>query len=109
MIHKYQLNGFYIVLDVNSGAVHLVDALFFELLDYVDGEHLPENCPPQILEKLSDRYSEAEICETYSEIVSLHQADQLFSADDYDRFAKMMTPSPVKAMCLHIAHDCNLR
>ena len=64
MIHKYQLNGFYIVLDVNSGAVHLVDALFFELLDYVDGEHLPENCPPQIVEKLSDRYSEAEICET---------------------------------------------
>ena len=110
MIHKYQLNGYNIVLDVNSGAVHVVDELFYELLDFCgNGEAMPQNCPKEAVEYLSKRWTPEEIEETYAEITKLCQADQLFSSDDYSQFAKMMTPAPVKAMCLHIAHDCNLR
>ena len=109
MIHKYQLNGYNIVLDVNSGAVHVVDELFYHLLDFVSEDNLPEACPQKAIESLAADYPVEDIQESYQEILQLHKADQLFSSDDYDQFAKMMTPSPVKAMCLHIAHDCNLR
>ncbi|WP_191440386.1 thioether cross-link-forming SCIFF peptide maturase [Anaerotruncus colihominis] len=110
MIHKYQLNGYNIVLDVNSGAVHVVDELFYALLDFCgNGEAVPMHCPKEAVECLSNCWTPEEIEETYAEITALRQADQLFSSDDYGRFAKMMTPAPVKAMCLHIAHDCNLR
>lgn len=108
MIHQYKLNGYNIVLDVNSGAVHVVDDLFYDLLSCLDDQIL-EACPKDLIEKFSNKYSKKEILETYYEIVQLHKKDQLFSNDDYDKFAKMMVPSPVKAMCLHIAHDCNLR
>lgn len=108
MIHQYKLNGFNIVLDVNSGAVHVVDDLFYDMLSNLD-EQLPENCPNWLFDQFTNTYSKEEIDETYKEIVALHKKDQLLSSDDYEKFAKMMVPSPVKAMCLHIAHDCNLR
>ncbi|MCI8649205.1 MAG: thioether cross-link-forming SCIFF peptide maturase [Anaerotruncus sp.] len=109
MIHKYQLNGFNIVLDVNSGAIHLVDELFYKMLDVLPQENLPQSCPESVIDALSSSNTRSEIEETYQEIFELFQKEQLFSADDYDQFASLMTPSPVKAMCLHIAHDCNLR
>ena len=52
MIHKYFLNGYYIVLDVNSGAVHVVDKLTYDILDHVDAS-MGEQCPQQVLEALS--------------------------------------------------------
>ena len=107
MIHKYQLNGYFIVLDVNSGAVHVVDELSYRLLDLME-DAVPEQCPPQAFAQLSG-YSREEILEAHEELLALQKAGQLFSSDDYDQFAKLMTPSPVKAMCLHVAHDCNLR
>ncbi len=107
MIHKYQLNGYWIVLDVNSGAVHLLDELSYRLLDLMT-DSVPPECPPEAFERLSD-YTPEEIQEAHAELLMLQEAGQLFSSDDYDQFAKLMTPSPVKAMCLHVAHDCNLR
>lgn len=109
MIHKYTSNGYFIVLDVNSGAVHVVDELFYDILDYLSEDNLPQTCPAEVLSALQEKYSQKEIIETYEEILALHEKDLLFSSDDYEKFASMMTPSPVKAMCLHIAHDCNLR
>ena len=108
MIHKYFQNGYYIVLDVNSGAVHVVDELFYNMLDHVS-EDLAEECPEEIIRAFSDRCSEEEIRSTYAEMVSLKKEGQLFSADDYAQFADMMVSSPIKALCLNIAHDCNLR
>ena len=108
MIHKYFQNGYYIVLDVNSGAVHVVDELFYNMLDHVS-EDLAEECPEEIIRAFSDRWSEEEIRSTYAEMVSLKKEGQLFSADDYAQFADMMVSSPIKALCLNIAHDCNLR
>ena len=108
MIHKFYQNGYYIVLDVNSGGVHVVDELTYRLLDYVS-EPLTEVCPKEALSALSSEFDPKELLETYDEIYSLYQDGILFSSDDYEQFADRMVASPIKAMCLHVAHDCNLR
>ncbi|MDE6004564.1 MAG: thioether cross-link-forming SCIFF peptide maturase [Oscillospiraceae bacterium] len=108
MIHKYQLGGLYIILDVNSGGVHVVDKLTYDLLDYVKPP-FENNCPEEILEKLQENYSIQELQDCYQELKSLYEQKILFSNDEYEKFAKFATSAPVKAMCLHIAHDCNLR
>jgi len=58
---------------------------------------------------LSQDYTNQDIQDAYAELVELHDSDVLYSADDYEQYANMMVASPIKAMCLHIAHDCNLR
>ena len=108
MIHKYFLNGYYIVLDVNSGAVHVVDKLFYDMLDLV-GPELPAECPQNVIDAFAKEYSEDVIRETYGEMAALKENGQLFTEDDYAQFANMMVSSPIKALCLNIAHDCNLR
>lgn len=109
MIHQYQQGGIYIVLDVHSGAVHVVDKLFYQLAALLQPPLAPQ--PPQEAAQalLAQGYSQTELEEAYGEIRQLWQAGQLYSEDDYDQFNTMLTPSPIKAMCLHIAHDCNLR
>ncbi len=108
MIHKYKLNGFNIVLDVHSGAVHIVDDVVYDMLDYLD---LPVTSEQEykIAKQLRDKYTINQIKEAYDEINELIDADVLFSKDDYEQYANMMVASPIKAMCLHVAHDCNLR
>jgi uncharacterized protein len=108
MIHKYKLNGFNIVLDVNSGGVHIVDELTYDLLDNVEPP-FEEKCPEKVIEKLSRSYSREDIESCYDEIVELYNDKILFSDDDYEKYAKYSVASPVKAMCLNIAHDCQLR
>lgn len=108
MIHKYKLNGFNIVLDVNSGGVHIVDELTYDMLDNVEPP-FDEDCPEKVVEKLSKFYETDEIKSCYKEIVELYQEKILFSDDDYEKYAKYSVASPVKAMCLNIAHDCQLR
>lgn len=108
MVHKYSLNGYNIALDVCSGAVHVLDELSFKLLDYID-EHMERECPAPALAALSGQYGEEEVKAAYAELYELFEAGLLESADDYEQYARMMGPAPIKAMCLHIAHDCNLR
>lgn len=108
MVHTFYLNGYYIALDVNSGAVHVLDKLCFDLLNKFE-DKLPEEFPADILEELSKEYSREELLEVYSELLELQKAGQLFSEDDYERFTDMMKGAPIKSMCLHISHDCNLR
>ena len=108
MIHKYKLNGFNIVLDVNSGGVHIVDELTYDLLDNVEPP-FEEKCPAKVVEKLSRSYAPEDIESCYQEIVELYNDKILFSEDDYEKYAKYSVASPVKAMCLNIAHDCQLR
>ncbi|MBR2284484.1 MAG: thioether cross-link-forming SCIFF peptide maturase [Ruminococcus sp.] len=108
MIHKYKLCGFNIVLDVNSGGVHIVDELTYDLLDNVEPP-FEEKCPEKVMEKLSRIYDRQEIEDCYQEIVELYNDKILFSEDDYEKYAKWSVASPVKAMCLNIAHDCQLR
>ena len=108
MIHKYSLNGYYIVLDVHSGGVSVVDSAAYRILDYLEPP-LREECPREILDALSGEFSAEELREAYAELYAMYQDGILFSEDDYAQFADKMVSSPVKAMCLHIAHDCNLR
>lgn len=112
MIHKYYLNGFYILLDINSGAVHVVDKIIFDLLDIISLKSLQadEKISNKILENKNLRqYSQKDIIEAYDEILYLYKNKQLFSEDTYQDFVSDQFKMPLKAMCLHIAHDCNLR
>ncbi len=108
MIHKYRLNGFNIVLDVHSGGVSVVDDAAYRLLDFVSPP-LNEECPKAVLNELGAEFSKEEILDAYSELFEMYENGILFSEDDYVQFADKLVASPVKAMCLHIAHDCNLR
>ncbi|WP_326974488.1 thioether cross-link-forming SCIFF peptide maturase [Caproicibacter sp. BJN0012] len=109
MIHKYSLNGYKIVLDTNSGAVHLFDDAPFDILDYLADADVPEHPPETMMDALKNRYDEATLREAYGEIQELHRKGQLFSPDGYEKFAAMLKSAPIKSMCLNIAHDCNLR
>ena len=108
MIQKYKLAGYNILLDVNSNAVNIIDDLTYDLLDNVEPP-FEEKCPADVMTKLSKLYDTAEIEECYEEIVSLYKDGILFSEDDYAKYADTSVASPVKSMCLHVAHDCNLR
>lgn len=118
MIHQYINNGFHIILDVNSGAVHSVDAVMYDAVaaakELIPDMEKPEKLSGQVTEavisRLRDSYPEAEIAEALEEIQYLIDAGELFSKDVYHDyivdFKKRKTV--VKALCLHIAHDCNL-
>ena len=108
MIHKYKLAGYNVLLDTNSGGVHIVDDLTYDLLDNVQPP-FEDTCPQKIVDKLGKIYNTDEINECYDEIVSLYNDKILFSEDDYEKFALTSVASPIKAMCLHVSHDCNLR
>lgn len=108
MIHKYKLNGYNIVLDVNSGGVHVVDDLTYDMLDMVEPP-FSEKCPETVISQMKDKYSTEDITSCYEEICELYKQEVLFSTDDYEKFAKYAVASPIKAMCLLIAMDCNLR
>ncbi len=107
MIHCYQMNGYNIILDVHSGGVHVVDELFYRLAQEIEPP-LPEVCPSALTEKYA-AYGREAVEETYGEMLELYRQGSLFSPDDYGQFADRMVLSPIKAMCLHISHDCNLR
>lgn len=103
-IHKFYLNKNYIVLDVNSGAVHLVDELTYDVLDYY-----LYNSVEKTKELLKDKYSLESIEEVYKEINTLEDNGLLYSEDiDINGF-KYNEDNVIKAMCLHVAHDCNLK
>lgn len=107
MIHQYRLNGFNIVLDVHSGGVHIVDDITYDLLEKVKPP-FEDKCPENVYSELAS-YTKSQIDEAYEEIVELYKDGCLYAQDDYQQFADMLVSSPIKAMCLHIAHDCNLR
>ena len=109
MIHSFAHNGKYIVLDVSSGAVHAMDALGYALCNQLTPP-LGETCPPEALASLKNQYSEEEIRETYGELYELFREGLLFSEDEElpPELIKPQNP-PIKALCLHVSHDCNLR
>ena len=118
MIHQYINNGFYIVLDVNSGSVHSVDPLLYDAIKLLSGRladmkepaPVPRKTAEEVAELLKEKYSADEIQEAFSDIQELIDREELFTADIYKDyvmdFKKRQTV--VKALCLHIAHDCNL-
>ncbi len=108
MIHKYTLRGYTIVLDVYSGAVHILDGPAAELVDKLTPP-LGDSCPAHLVEGLSQQFNPDIIQEAYGELLALWQAGLLYSPDDYTSVVENLGTSPVKAMCLNVSHDCNLR
>lgn len=105
MVHQYRNNGYNIVLDVNSGAVHVVDDVVYDIIP------LFESCTEEeIISRLGQAYPADEVAEGYGEVRELAESQQLFTKDGYEGYMEQFgeRPTVVKALCLHIAHDCNL-
>ncbi len=118
MIHQYQNNGYNIVLDVVSGAVHVVDELCYDVIAALsEGVKEPaaaELRDPEVLEELVQKlgvsYGEDDIKDALTDVTELTEAGQLFVEDTYESMIGEVKKrkTVVKALCLHIAHDCNL-
>ena len=118
MIHQYQNNGYNIVLDVNSGCVHVVDEPGYEVIACLN--RMNENQTVQTLkeestwnqlkDELEGKYSEEELRDILDDVTELTANGQLFVVDTYEPFIGevIKRKTVVKALCLHIAHDCNL-
>ena len=112
MIHRYQLGGFNIVLDVASGAVHVVDQVAYDIIGLYDTQTKEE-----IITSLAQKYegnpdiTQQDITDCFAQVEGLVKAGKLFSPDTFESMAghlKAKTAGVVKALCLHIAHSCNL-
>ena len=112
MIHCYQLGGLNIVLDVCSGSVHVVDEVAYDMIGMYE-QHSREEIVAAMLEKYPDRadVTREEILSGCDQIEELKAAGKLFTPDTFAPVAgelKRKTAGVVKALCLHIAHSCNL-
>ncbi|MCI5582756.1 MAG: thioether cross-link-forming SCIFF peptide maturase [Anaeroplasma sp.] len=112
MVHQYKLNGYNIVLDINSGAVHVVDEIAYDIISLFENKSKDEIIK-NMVEKYSNRLNitEEEIEECYNQIEELKNSNQLFTEDKFRDMAsklKEKTSGVIKALCLHIAHTCNL-
>ena len=106
MVHQYKNNGYNILLDVNSGSVHVVDDLIYDMVPYYKEKGLDET-----VALLKDKYPEAEIREAAEDLDELIKAGKLYTEDIYENYIHDIVEAKkpvVKALCLHIAHDCNL-
>lgn len=108
MIHLYKLNGFNIVIDVCSGSLHVVDDTTYDLIEGFETEE-----ESALIERISaqDHCSLEEAKEIYNEISALKEQGKLFAPDTFAPMAgelKKRTSGVIKALCLHIAHTCNL-
>ena len=112
MIHQYKLGGYNIVLDVCSGGVHVVDDVAYDIISLFENTSRED-----ILAAMKEKYvgtdgiTEADIEECYDDVVSLKDSGKLFAPDTFEPMAghlKAKTSGVIKALCLHIAHTCNL-
>ncbi len=110
MIHQYKLNGYNVVLDVCSGSVHLVDEIAYDLIAGYETEDR-DALIARLAARYADKTNEAELKEAYDQLTALKAAGKLFAPDSYAPIAgtlKARTSGVVKALCLHVAHTCNL-
>ena len=112
MIHQYKSGGYNIVLDICSGAIHVVDEVAYDIISVFEAKERDE-----VIREMEKKYAErddittADIEECYAQVLSLKEEGRLFSPDTFRPMAgalKEKTAGVVKALCLHIAHTCNL-
>lgn len=112
MIHQYKQGGYNIVLDVCSGAVHVVDEVAYDIIALFE-----ENTRESVLATLEQKYADCvditkeNIAECYAQVQELKDAGKLFAPDNFETMAgklKQKTAGVIKALCLHVAHICNL-
>ena len=112
MVHRYQLGGYNIVLDICSGSVHVVDEVAYDMIGLYETTDR-EDILARMWEKYGDRedVTAEELAECYDQIGELKEAGKLFTPDTFRPMAdtlKQKTAGVVKALCLHVAHTCNL-
>lgn len=103
-LHKFHLNDQYVLLDRPSGAVHVVDPMIYDLI-----EEMQEKSKEDLVKAYKNRYPEEDLREAYDEVYKIKDMGLLFSEDDLELAAPYNEENTIKAMCLHVAHDCNLR
>ena len=108
MVHQYKLNGYDIVLDTASGSVHLVDDVAYDII-----EMYKSRTPDEICAAVRAKYPEVtreDVLECLDDIAALEAAHKLFTPDDYEELAGEYKERSkvIKALCLHVAHTCNL-
>ncbi len=111
MIHQYKLNGYNIVLDIYSGSVHCVDEIAYDMIAMYE-----ENDKQAVINAMMQKYGEREdvtpdeLAECYDDITTLKEQGKLFAPDTYrdKAFDFKNRNTVVKALCLHVAHTCNL-
>ena len=117
MIHQYQNQGYNIVLDVNSGSVHVVDKIAYDVIASLERQNPSHTCDtlksPETMEYLRGElagYPQQDVAEVLEAVEELTKAGQLFTQDIYEDYIDEVKQrkTVVKALCLHIAHDCNL-
>lgn len=111
MIHAYKMNGYNIILDQNSGCVHSVDEVAYDIITRYK-ENTKDEIKAYILDKYSDRadVTDEDIEECFEDIESLIADGRLFAEDTFEATAKEFKKRQgvIKAICLHVAHGCNL-
>ena len=112
MVHQYKLNGYNIVLDICSGSVHAVDDVAYDIIALYESKNRDE-----IISEIGKKYvgvdgiTENDVIECYDQITELKEQKKLFVSDTFEPMAgelKRKTSGVIKALCLHIAHTCNL-
>ena len=110
MVHQYKLNGYNIVLDTCSGSVHVVDEVAYDIISMYKGKSTDE-----IVKYILDTYkneeiSENDVLECIEDVRSLEAAGKLYTPDTYEgmAFDFKNRNTVIKALCLHVAHTCNL-
>ncbi len=112
MVHQYQLNGYNIVLDTCSGGIHVVDEVAYDVISL-----FPDHTPEEIVSSLLDKYAgrpdvtESELRECIADVEALASSGQLYTPDTFADMAgtfKERSGDVIKALCLHVAHTCNL-
>lgn len=110
MVHTFRCLDANIAVDVNSGAVHVLDQTAYDLLSLLDAP-MGEHCPDEVAAKLPQYDRETLNC-AWEDLYQLQQEGLLFTDDSYidpEAAVLMQKDAPVKALCLHVSHDCNLR
>ena len=108
MVHQYKLNGYDIVLDTASGSVHLVDDVAYDIIEMYKSRSADEICAA-ICERYPD-VTRSDVLECLDDVAELEREHKLFTPDDYEQLAADYKGSShvIKALCLHVAHTCNL-
>lgn len=106
MVHAFEVNNYYIALDVNSGSIHSLDEIAYNILKAFPNDFSRE----AVFKKFEDKYDEDTLNQVCDDILSLKEEGLLYSQElDEERLlAQFHRDTGIKALCLHVAHDCNL-
>lgn len=112
MVHTFKMFDKYIALDVNSGCVHDMDKLSYDIINFLNVKNFAPTSSEakfKLVDDLKYDYDRSEIGDALADIAELYENGMLWAKDDFEIASNLKENAPVKAMCLHVSHDCNLR